>query len=136
MTTSELIEELKKADPSGELHVRMAGGVPKYVYPLPGYYDGCYTYIQDDKMHYSTRGNKVDIICWSEDEIMEVIFMEHDFSQTPKEEAWKITLGYFNIEWNEEMNPENDHRSKGIIERIKNSFEFEWSYVEKERVGN
>lgn len=136
MTTGELIEALKTADPSGELHVRMAGGIPKYVYALHGYYDGHYTYLKDDKMHYSTRGSKVDIMCWTEDEVIEDAFSDHDFSNKTKEEAWQIILGYFNIEWNKDMNPENDWKSERILKRIKEWFEIEWSYVEKEKMGN
>ena len=62
MKTKELIEILKKADPSGECHVRMSGGIPKYAYTLPGYYDGSYQYIDEDNNFVtSTMGTKVDL---------------------------------------------------------------------------
>lgn len=136
MKTKELIKMLKEADPSGELHVRMAGGVPKCAYPLPGYYDGNYSYIQDGKYHVSMTDKKVDVICWGIDDFMEEVFMNNDFSETKKEDAWKKVSEQFKIDWNLKMNPDLDNRSKRVIERISKSFEFEWGYVENERVGN
>jgi len=74
MTTSELIKLLQEADPAGNSHVRMNGGVPVYVEHLPGYYDGSYAYIEgtgDQKKYVITRqGSKVDIYCMDMEEFM------------------------------------------------------------------
>lgn len=48
MTTSEFIKMLQDADPSGEAHIRMSGGVPKYAELKEGYWDGPYSYIDSD----------------------------------------------------------------------------------------
>lgn len=64
MTTSEFIEILKKADPSGEAHIRMEGGIPLFAELKPGYWDGPYSYIdKDDNYVYTSAGSKVDIYC-------------------------------------------------------------------------
>jgi hypothetical protein len=62
MKTKELIALLQREDPSGEAHVRMPGGVPKYVEGKAGYWDGPYSFIDEDgNWNYSIEGGKVDI---------------------------------------------------------------------------
>ena len=62
MKTKELIKLLQEADPSGEAHVRMIGGTPVSVEIKEGYWDGSYTYFDDDgNLVESTDGSKVDI---------------------------------------------------------------------------
>jgi len=62
MKTKELIEQLQKEDPSGELHIRINGMMPIFAEKKPGYYDGFYQYQEGDKIIISTQGEKVDII--------------------------------------------------------------------------
>lgn len=63
MTTGQLIKLLQEADPSGEAHMRMEGGIPWFVECKPGYYDGAYSYIDENKNFvYSTEGWKVDVM--------------------------------------------------------------------------
>jgi len=61
MTTNKLIKLLKEQDPSGECHVRINGDIPYDVIRKPGYYDGYYNYIEDDKFVFSKDGDKIDI---------------------------------------------------------------------------
>lgn len=67
MTTSELIDQLRKADPTGNMHVRINGSTPYCCEAKEGYWDGHYTYFENpdnvwqSKLIYSTLGNKVDI---------------------------------------------------------------------------
>lgn len=64
MTTAELIKILQEADPSGEAHIRMDGGIPKYAVLKEGYWDGPYSYLdENDNWVYSTKNNKVDLYC-------------------------------------------------------------------------
>lgn len=64
MTTEEFIKMLQEADPSGKAHIRMAGGVPLFAELKPGYWDGPYSYINDDGNYVtSTQYGKVDIHC-------------------------------------------------------------------------
>ena len=96
MTTAEFIKMLQDADPSGEAHIRMYGGVPRAAELKPGYWDGPYSYIDDEgNWNYSTKGNKVDIHCTEIDDFV------HDMVQTyyiPKweevESKFKFSLGY------------------------------------------
>lgn len=62
MTTGELIKLLQEEDPSGKLHVRLFGdGIPCFCEVKPGYWDGPYAYIENNKWIQSTEGSKVDI---------------------------------------------------------------------------
>jgi hypothetical protein len=64
MKTKEFIKMLQEADPSGEAHIRMEGGIPRFAELKPGYWDGPYSYLDEDgNWVYSTEGNKVDIHC-------------------------------------------------------------------------
>ena len=62
MKTKELIKLLQEADPTGESYVRMDGGIPICVELKPGYYDGSYSYYDEDRKYcISKMGTKVDI---------------------------------------------------------------------------
>jgi hypothetical protein len=62
MTTSELIKLLQEADPEGTTHISI-GGVITNVYRELGYYDGPYSYMDEEGRYtISTRGKKVNII--------------------------------------------------------------------------
>jgi len=64
MTTAEFIKMLQEADPKGTAHIRMEGGVPHAAILKPGYYDGPYSYIDEDfNWVKSASGSKVDIHC-------------------------------------------------------------------------
>lgn len=66
MTTKELIKMLHDADPTGEAHVRMSGGIPYLAEPKPGYWDGPYSYLDEDgNWVESSKGTKIDI--WTMD---------------------------------------------------------------------
>ena len=66
MTTKELIKMLQDADPTGEAHVRMSGGIPYLAEPKPGYWDGPYSYLDEDgNWIESSKGTKIDI--WTMD---------------------------------------------------------------------
>ena len=62
MKTKELIKLLQEADPTGESHVRLDGGIPIFVESKPGYYDGSYSYFDENKKYcISKMDNKVDV---------------------------------------------------------------------------
>jgi hypothetical protein len=64
MTTSEFIKILQEADPKGTAHIRMEGGIPHFAERKPGYWDGAYSYIDEDNNYVtSTEGDKIDIHC-------------------------------------------------------------------------
>jgi len=49
MTTGEFIKMLQEEDPSGKAHLRMDGGIPWFEECKAGYYDGPYSYIDENK---------------------------------------------------------------------------------------
>ena len=64
MKSSELIKLIQKEDPTGELHVRLPGGIPFGVEAKPGYYDGAYSYIYEDGNYVISKEDaKLDIHC-------------------------------------------------------------------------
>lgn len=72
MKISEFIKMLQEADPTGEAYIRMGCGVPKFAELKPGYYDGPYSYIDEDgNWNHSTQGNKVDIHCFNVGDFVE-----------------------------------------------------------------
>ncbi len=66
MTTQKLIKLLQEADPKGDCHVRINGECPSYVERKEGYWDGSYSYIENDDYHngkfiQTSIGDKIDI---------------------------------------------------------------------------
>jgi hypothetical protein len=97
MKTKDFIKMLQDADPSGEAYVRMSGGVPIFAELKEGYWDGPYSYIDEDgKYITSTEGTKVDI--WTKE---------------PNDYIWD------DLEWNSYQEPED-----GLFEKLKSKFEF------------
>lgn len=79
MKTKDFIKMLQEADPTGEAHIRMEGGIPIEVSGLPGYYDGNYNYLDDDGNYIISRtGTKVDIHTMNLDDFVEEHFDLHD----------------------------------------------------------
>lgn len=66
MKTKDFIKMLQDVDPSGEANISMEGGVPVFASLLPGYYDGSYSYL-DEEGNYVTSKNdsKLCIHCKS-----------------------------------------------------------------------
>ncbi len=66
MTTKALIELLQKEDPEGNIHVRINGECPSFVERKAGYWDGSYSYVENDdyqkgKYIDTTKNDKIDI---------------------------------------------------------------------------
>ncbi len=79
MKTKDFIAMLQKADPTGEGHLRMSGGVPTCAVDKPGYYDGPYEYIDDEgNFVISAAGYKVDIYTTDLEDFVYENTDEHD----------------------------------------------------------
>lgn len=79
MKTKDFIKMLQEADPKGEAHIRMYGGIPRFAELKEGYWDGPYSYIDEDGNYvYSASGMKVDIYCEDIDDFVERNFNLHD----------------------------------------------------------
>ena len=104
MTTSEFIEILKKADPSGNAHIRMSGGIPIDVELKPGYWDGPYSYFDEEGNWIETsEGQKVDIITIDrEDFVCEMLGRYKNLSWEEVKGRFKFRLGYSSANQREE----------------------------------
>jgi hypothetical protein len=96
MKTSEFIKMLQEADPSGEAHIRMEGGIPRFAELKAGYWDGPYSYLDEEgNWVYSTEGNKVDIHCidrW--DYVSDMISTYNIPTWEEAVSKFKFSLGY------------------------------------------
>lgn len=115
MTTSEFIEILKKADPSGDAHIRMEGGIPLFAELKPGYWDGPYSYIdKDDNYVYTSAGSKVDIYCvdiWD--------FVERNMNRNTK---WEEIEKKFKFELTYSIKEHKDERANSILKQAKEAY--------------
>lgn len=79
MTTSEFIKMLQQEDPSGNAHLRFYDGTPWVVELKAGYWDGPFSYLDEQENYVtSTRGHKLDITCMSLETFVECNFRLHD----------------------------------------------------------
>lgn len=86
MKTKDFIKMLQEADPTGEAHLRMSGGFPYAVEHLPGYYDGSYTYLDENGNYVVSRaGTKVDVYQMGIEE-----FVEHNYDPKDPDNWEKI----------------------------------------------
>jgi len=115
MRTKELIDALKKEDPSGELRVTINGEACWYVEQLPGYYDGYYQYVEKEnhfpsKLYITKKDNKVVIhtldwedYIWDTADIGRLVFdkgLRKDTIDAIKNEAKKIIVQVKDFEKN------------------------------------
>lgn len=126
MKTKELIRLLQEADPTGEAHVRMSGGIPTSVQHLPGYYDGSYSYFDEEGRYViSKEGSKVDIYTTDIDDF---IWDLVDFDTTWEEVKAKIVLkiGDPNIDWIKER---HDSIYKNAMQQFADAQELDIKYL-------
>lgn len=118
MKTSEFIKMLQEADPSGEAHVRMSGGVPKFAELKAGYWDGPYSYIDEDgNWTYSTEGNKVDIHCIDIDDFVDRQIGSYRIPEWEEVASkFKFNLGY-------SIESQRKEREDGILKSAKEAYD-------------
>ena len=124
MTTKELIKLLQEEDPSGECHVRVGSGYPTWAERKEGYWDGPYMYEKDGKLHYSTKGMKVDIHTNDlEDWTTNLVDRDNTISDDEIKEKIVFELGYVENSEREEKFLENAKKyaneMRGIIKQVK-----------------
>jgi hypothetical protein len=103
MKSKDVIKLLKEEDPTGETHVRFAGGEITFVDNVPGYYDGPYTYKDEQgRLVLSKKGRKIDVhyedildVVWEHEGDMDVI-KEHVvidlYDEKANREYWEKTI--------------------------------------------
>jgi hypothetical protein len=118
MKTSEFIKMLQEADPSGEAHIRMEGGVPFAAELKPGYWDGPYSYIDDDgSWNYSTEANKVDIHCTDIDDFV------YDQVNTYRIPTWEEIAAKFKFSLGYSIESQRKERENPILKSAKKSYD-------------
>jgi len=131
MKTKEFIEILQKADPSGEAHIRMPdGGIPYYAELKPGYWDGPYSYLDENgKWIYTIEGNKVDV--WQRDKydfVWEIVEDTNPWIIT-KEEAWELVKSKFDVRMGGyAIESQRNDRVDGFFKGVKEPFEDAWEH--------
>ena len=116
MTTKEFIKMLQEADPEGNGHIRMEGGVPTHAIEKEGYWDGPYSYINENGEYvYSTRGYKIDIYC--ED--------AYDFSSNrySRDKKWEDIEKLFKFELTYANESQRKEREDIILKQAKEAFD-------------
>jgi hypothetical protein len=116
MTTKEFIKMLQEADPEGNGHIRMEGGVPIHAIGKEGYWDGPYSYINKNGEYvYSTRGYKIDIYC--ED--------VYDFAsnQYSRDKKWEDVEKLFKFELTYANESQRKEREDTILKQAKEAFD-------------
>ena len=119
MTTNEFIKMLQEADPSGEAHLRMDGGVPNAAVLKEGYWDGPYSYINENNEYvYTTEGMKVDIYCTDVWDFADNAAGWNDgVTWEEVKKRFKFRLGYSNKD-------SRNEREESILKEAKEAFDF------------
>jgi len=116
MTTKEFIKMLQEADPEGNGHIRMEGGVPIHAIGKEGYWDGPYSYINENGEYvYSTRGYKIDIY-WED---------VYDFAsnQYSRDKKWEDVEKLFKFELTYANESQRKEREDTILKQAKEAFD-------------
>lgn len=115
MKTKDFIAMLQEADPTGESHVRMYGGVPIFADLKEGYWDGPYHYIDEDgNWVYSSEGLKVDIWCTDIDDFVSEMI---DTYKTP---TWEEVKSKFKFKLTYSS---SDERENAILKQAKEAYD-------------
>lgn len=119
MTTKQFIEMLQKEDPKGEGHLRMPGGVPRFVESKAGYWDGPYQYIDEDgKFVTSIAGYKIDVHC------VDIEDFASDLADNDEDQKWEDVEDNFRFELGGYANEnQRNERIKSYIEKARASWE-------------
>jgi hypothetical protein len=118
MKTKDFIKLLQEADPEGEAHVRMYGGVPTFADSKPGYWDGPYHYIDEEgNWVYSSKGSKVDIWCTEIDDFVSEMI---DTYNTP---SWEDVQKKFKFELTYSDPGQRKEREDSILKSAKEAYD-------------
>jgi len=118
MTTKEFIKMLQDADPTGESHIRMEGGIPMYVERKPGYWDGPYSYFDEGgNWVYSTEGSKVDISCVDRYDYVSDMFSTYHIP------TWEEVLSKFKFSLGYSIESQRKEREESSLKDAKEAYE-------------
>lgn len=111
---------LQNADPTGEAHIRMYGGIPTCVVEKEGYWDGPYSYIDEDKNWvYTTKGMKVDIYT------TEISDFVCDMISTYRIPTWEEIKSKFKFELSYSDEKHRKEKEESILKEAKDAYDDE-----------
>jgi hypothetical protein len=126
MTTKDFIKMLQEADPSGEAHIRMEGGIPVYAELKAGYWDGPYSYIDDEGNYvYSSNGSKVDLYCRDIEG-----FVEHNFDFFDPD-GWEKIKNKFKFDLTYSIESQRKEREDSILKTAKEAWDMHYEMEER-----
>lgn len=124
MTTAEFIKILQREDPSGTAHIRMSGGIPMGAELKAGYWDGAYSYINEDgKFVNTTKGDKVDIWCVESDDFVWDNKMGYCPYKNNKEESWEKLKTLFVLDYTYAYESQRKEKEDNFFKNIRKNFE-------------
>jgi hypothetical protein len=119
MKTKEFIKMLQDADPSGEAHIRMEGGIPISAQIKEGYWDGPFSYLDENENYvYSIEGYKVDIYCrdiW--DHVDWMVDYDTKTSWEEVEKTFKFELGGYALK------ESRDDKKQRVLDQGKEAYD-------------
>ena len=145
---------LQEADPEGEGYIRCPDGIPYAAECKPGYWDGPYSYIDEEGNHVtSIKGYKVDLYCMDIDGFVSDNFNLHDPENWEKiRSKVKCDFGNYSIEsqrrekeecvirsfraaWEEEYKLHKDLFERALQEMVENAKKG-WTWFQNKEVDN
>ena len=119
MTTGEFIKLLQEEDPSGTAHLRMSGGIPKHVELKAGYWDGPYSYFDEEgNWVYSIKDNKVDVYC---EDIDDFVANKINAYRIP---AWEDIKSKFRFELGGyAVEGQRNERAENVLKKAKETYD-------------
>lgn len=123
MTTEDFIKILQKEDPSGKAHIRLHGGIPMGAELKPGYWDGPYSYINEQGQYVHTmKGEKVDIWCVEPEDFVWDNEMGYCPYKDNREEAWEKLKTLFVLEYTNSIKEQRDEKERNFFKDIEDNF--------------
>ncbi len=123
MKTKDFIEMLQREDPSGECHIRMEGGIPQFAIRNPGYWDGSYSYIDEEGNYVTSEsGSKIDIYCMDID-----LFVENQVQKGLNLDQIKSK---FKFDFTSLYEDRNKNKAEKILEKVEKSYNDEMEISE------
>jgi len=127
MRTKDFIKMLQEADPTGEAYIRWGEGVPYYAELKDGYWDGPFSYINEDGQYVdSIAGMKVDIYTKTpEDIVTRVVETEWNPYLDSTEGLWDKVLKKFKFEYGGyAIESQRSEREERFLKEPKEHFEW------------
>ncbi len=135
MKTKDFIKMLQEADPSGEAHIRLGDGIPVYAELKAGYWDGPYSYIDEEGNYvYSSAGEKVDIYCRDIEGFVSHHFNLHD------PDNWEKIKSRFKFDLTYAIPEQRNERENGILDSAREAYDmlfeiYDRSFKEQKEVS-